>query len=347
MKFIIVTDEHFHIEDYYQSSVSKVSGLLYEAMAAASSDDIEIVSPRKTQGANKFIRFINRILKFMEFQCTKIPSNTIVLFMSEAVVSVSILLKSCNNNIILHGAELVAYPELNTRSRKTFEERFSRFLVKLFSKRFKNVFFVSSWARDIWCIKFNFPKERCHIVGNPIFNSQIPIGRTKEKTVIYVGNNKPQKNVRRLCNAFLQSNLCTSGYTMRIIGKGHDDLIPEFGSSIEFIGQISDEALRKQYQKAEILCFPSLAEAFGMPALEGLAAGCNIVVSDRGALPEITRGMGFVCNPYSTASISRALEKASTTDRNQIEQIEWISDQYSPENYATRLVVKLKEANES
>jgi glycosyltransferase involved in cell wall biosynthesis len=41
------------------------------------------------------------------------------------------------------------------------------------------------------------------------------------------------------------------------------------------------------YQRAELLLMPSTDEGFGIPALEAMACGCPVAVSDRGALPEV------------------------------------------------------------
>jgi glycosyltransferase involved in cell wall biosynthesis len=59
---------------------------------------------------------------------------------------------------------------------------------------------------------------------------------------------------------------------------------------------------------AAVLPLPSLMEGFGMTALEAMACGTPVVVSDRGSLPEVVGDVGIVVPPDG-ASLAAALEK--------------------------------------
>ena len=48
---------------------------------------------------------------------------------------------------------------------------------------------------------------------------------------------------------------------------------------------------------ADAFCLPSLFEGFGLPALEAMACGAPVVVSNRGALPEVVADGGLVVDP--------------------------------------------------
>ncbi len=48
---------------------------------------------------------------------------------------------------------------------------------------------------------------------------------------------------------------------------------------------------------AAVFCQPSLMEGFGLSVLEAMASGVPVVVSDRGALPEVVAGAGLVVPP--------------------------------------------------
>jgi alpha-1,3-rhamnosyl/mannosyltransferase len=52
-------------------------------------------------------------------------------------------------------------------------------------------------------------------------------------------------------------------------------------------GSLDDARLADAYRGALAVCVPSLAEGFGLPALEGMASGTPVVVSRAGALPEV------------------------------------------------------------
>jgi glycosyltransferase involved in cell wall biosynthesis len=58
-----------------------------------------------------------------------------------------------------------------------------------------------------------------------------------------------------------------------------------------------DGSLAALMAGAAAFCLPSLSEGFGMPVLEALACGAPVVVSDRGALPEVVGDAGLVVPP--------------------------------------------------
>ncbi|MBO1519880.1 glycosyltransferase family 4 protein [Oceanisphaera pacifica] len=59
----------------------------------------------------------------------------------------------------------------------------------------------------------------------------------------------------------------------------------------------------------DIVCIPSKNEAFGLTAIEAMAAGKKIVVANSGALPEIIADTGLLASPDSAESFSRAINK--------------------------------------
>ena len=62
---------------------------------------------------------------------------------------------------------------------------------------------------------------------------------------------------------------------------------------------------------ASALCLPSLHEGFGLPALEAMACGTPVVVSDRGSLPELVADAGLVVAPEARA-VEAALRRVLT-----------------------------------
>jgi alpha-1,3-rhamnosyl/mannosyltransferase len=53
------------------------------------------------------------------------------------------------------------------------------------------------------------------------------------------------------------------------------------------LGYFSDEQLPLLYGGAEVFIFPSLAEDFGLPVLEAMACGTQVICSNTTSMPEV------------------------------------------------------------
>lgn len=72
-------------------------------------------------------------------------------------------------------------------------------------------------------------------------------------------------------------------------------------------GDLDDAGLSKAYRCARALVFPSLYEGFGFPVLEAFSAGCPVVLSNRGSLPELARDAGIYFNPEDKEDIEEKI----------------------------------------
>ena len=62
-----------------------------------------------------------------------------------------------------------------------------------------------------------------------------------------------------------------------------------------------------------MLVLPSLEEGFGMTAVEAMQAGVPVVVSARGALPEVVGDAGIIVDPTRADDIAAAIERLLTS----------------------------------
>ena len=67
--------------------------------------------------------------------------------------------------------------------------------------------------------------------------------------------------------------------------------------SKSWLGRVSDGELAALLRDSLCLAFPSLTEGFGLPALEAMAVGCPVVVSDRASLPEVCGSAALFAPP--------------------------------------------------
>ena len=100
-----------------------------------------------------------------------------------------------------------------------------------------------------------------------------------------VGTIEPRKNLHRLVEAWMRAGL--DGWTLVVAGpSGWGPRLPAAAGVIE-IGWVADETLPGLLASAEIFCYPSLYEGFGLPPLEAMATGTAALVGSYAAGEEV------------------------------------------------------------
>jgi glycosyltransferase involved in cell wall biosynthesis len=132
--------------------------------------------------------------------------------------------------------------------------------------------------------------------------------------VLYAAILHPRKNLAAVRGAMAQ--LAAEGFPhlLAVAGRpapdGSDVVALEAAAAAElpgapgrnvFLGQPSDAELAALMAGADAYCLPSLYEGFGLTALEAMACGTPVIVSDRGALPEVVGDAGLVVAPEPEA----------------------------------------------
>lgn len=126
----------------------------------------------------------------------------------------------------------------------------------------------------------------------------------------------PGKNHLRLLRAFARSRALG---THRLVLCGDDwgaaaairRLRAELGlqNRVRWLGRVADEMLVPLYAESSGVVMAGLREGFGLPALEALAAGRAVAVSDTGALPEVVDPLGVLFDPHDEVAMGEALDR--------------------------------------
>ncbi len=149
-------------------------------------------------------------------------------------------------------------------------------------------------------------KNEIPIITNPYF--------------LYVGNAYPHKDLETLLRAFQQFNNLTIQQLTKLVLVGKDDFFYKrlkeevktlgLASNILFFGEANDAELSNLYTHAIALVFPSRMEGFGLPAIEALALGCPVIVTDIAVFKEILGNFVTYFPVGNVEALASILQKA-------------------------------------
>lgn len=124
-----------------------------------------------------------------------------------------------------------------------------------------------------------------------------------------VTNNSKHKNVPRLTNAFLKSNFSSQKKVTLLLTTNGKDVQKE-NKKIKYLGFQDKKNLIKCYYQSHYIVFPSLIESFGLPIIEGIQSGANILSSDIDSIKEVAIP-SIIFNANKELDIKMAFENSS------------------------------------
>lgn len=163
----------------------------------------------------------------------------------------------------------------------------------------------SSWARDEIERHLLIARDRIATIAPspdpfwfPAGGDALPVGIAGSRFALFVGPSEARKNVRVAIDACARA-LRAPDEMLVIAGT----LSPQDRAYARARGvrageiEASDTVLRALYRNAELVLVPSLAEGFGLVAMEAMACGAAVLASDASALPESTDGAAVLIDP--------------------------------------------------
>ena len=157
-------------------------------------------------------------------------------------------------------------------------------------------------------------------------SSQDKYGVKLEEYIIYTGSLYPHKNVNLVLNIMPQfpelklivactRNVFWEKFKKEVISRGLED-------RVVLAGFVSDDELAILYKNALAFVFPSKSEGFGLPGLEAMAAGCPVISSNAGALPEIYGVAAVYFDPKNKTELIGKIREISDNQKYRKKMIE-------------------------
>jgi glycosyltransferase involved in cell wall biosynthesis len=137
-----------------------------------------------------------------------------------------------------------------------------------------------------------------------------PFNKTSPR-ILQIGT-APNKNIIRLIEA-VKGLDCV----LIIIGKhnqDYEDQMKRDQISYQYLSGLSDEEMKNQYHKADIVVLPSTYEGFGMPILEAQTVGRPVLTANLSSMPEVAGDAACLVDPYQVQEIRSGILKIISDD---------------------------------
>jgi len=211
-----------------------------------------------------------------------------------------------------------------------------------------HLFTVSNWSKEDIVKRYEVAESAITVTPNASGREFKPGPSARQPYFCAVGAMTPRKNLKTLLLAFDQfkSTPNTEAFTLKIAGEAHFkdtdlDLVYRemtHGSSVRFLGRLSEENLEDLYQHATAFCMPSAMEGFGIPVLEAMQCGTAVISANNSALSEIVEGAGVLVDTYDVPGWTAAMTEITSTYTDWHEAGIVRSAQYSWEKSAALFV---------
>jgi len=214
------------------------------------------------------------------------------------------LRSGCPVTVTVHDATFFTEPEHYDKSRRTF----FRSAIKTSMRRAARVIVPSKATRDELIRLLDAKSEAIDVAYHGVDPLAFHVPSPEEKArvrarlglagtqyIAFLGAKEPRKNVPSLIRGWVEAVSDRENPPALVVagGSGHDEDIDQVVSDVPSHLRL----LRPGYLRyadlpgflggAQIACYPSFGEGFGLPVLEAMACGAPVLTTPRLSLPEV------------------------------------------------------------
>jgi len=218
--------------------------------------------------------------------------------------------------VTVHDLAFIHDPSQFTAKGRRFFDQALRLI-----RRDADLVLVSSQATWRDCVAAGLPERKLRLVPLGVRGAEVDPGEVtttlaryglERPFVLSVGTLEPRKNLPALIDAF--ARIKRTDVDLVLVGASGwhteiDELVRPLGTRVRVLGFLPNADRDALYSGAELFCYPSLFEGFGLPVLEAMAAGTPVVTSSGTATAEAAGTAGLLVDPRDRAAITDALDR--------------------------------------
>jgi len=195
---------------------------------------------------------------------------------------------------------------LHARHRNPLKPFYARMMLGRAVRKSARVLTVSNAVKRDIVETFGCGEEHVIVAPNGVDPQFTPGDTPLSDYFLFVGNDKPHKNVGTLVEAFARVHIARPELRLVLAGAPFARFAQREG--VECAGFVDD--LVALYRGALAVVVPSIEEGFGLPALEAMACGAPVITSHAAALVEVTADAALHASDFADAMLRVARDEA-------------------------------------